>query len=91
MCPATLTPNWHWAALTVFSLLAPQVLVEGYDGQLPKLDMYYLLRKGAHYTTGRRVQPRAHKSTPQWLLRFLVGLTEVRALGAWVWGLLQSF
>eukprot|EP00983_Pelagomonas_calceolata_P095134 1157970-Pelagomonas_calceolata.AAC.1 len=67
-----------WSCLN--SVLFPwrtQVLVEGHDGQLPKLDMYYMLRTAARYTTSIRVKPRAEHAQPLWLLRPVMDLVKV--------------
>uniref|UniRef100_A0A7S3VNA7 Uncharacterized protein n=1 Tax=Dunaliella tertiolecta TaxID=3047 RepID=A0A7S3VNA7_DUNTE len=53
-----------------------EVLVEGHDGQLPKLDMYYMLRTAARYTTSIRVKPRAEHAQPLWLLRPVMDLVK---------------
>ena len=40
--------------------------MEGFDGQLPKLDMYNMLRMAARLTTSIKVVPRAAHSQPLW-------------------------
>ena len=58
-----------------------QVLIEGYDGQLPKLDMYYMLRVAARHASGVRVKPRAEHTQPRNLMQAMLAHIKV---SAWV-------
>lgn len=55
-----------------------EVLLEGYDGQLPKLDMYHILRSYAMGLPGIELQMRGGPPRPTWLLQKL-GSSQVRA------------
>lgn len=48
MCPPPPAASLLRYALHLLHCLAPQVLVHGHNGLLPKLDMYYLLRYFFH-------------------------------------------
>ena len=63
----------------VFTALACafQVIVEGYDGQLPKLDMYNMLRMAAKHSTKLKVKPRAEHTQPLWVLKPVLDMTKV--------------